>query len=50
MTKKKQHLGSILMLSTHGYVGREPELGKPDTGGQVIFVLELAKRFSRLGY
>jgi mannosylfructose-phosphate synthase len=38
------------MLSTHGYVGAEPELGKPDTGGQVVFVLELAKRFSRLGY
>lgn len=44
-----QH-GSILMLSIHGYVGVEPELGKPDTGGQVVFVLELAKRFARLGY
>lgn len=43
-------LNSILMLSTHGYVGAEPELGKPDTGGQVVYVLELAKRFSRLGY
>jgi mannosylfructose-phosphate synthase len=42
--------GSILMLSIHGYVGAEPELGKPDTGGQVVFVLELAKRFARLGY
>lgn len=42
--------GRILMLSTHGYVGAEPELGKPDTGGQVVFVLELAKRFARLGY
>lgn len=41
---------SILMLSTHGYVAAEPELGKPDTGGQVVYVLELAKRFSRLGY
>ena len=41
---------SILMISTHGYVGAEPELGKPDTGGQVVFVLELAKRFARLGY
>jgi len=44
------HLISILMLSVHGYVSAEPELGKPDTGGQVVFVLELAKRFSRLGY
>lgn len=38
------------MLSIHGYVAAEPELGKPDTGGQVVFVLELAKRFARLGY
>jgi len=38
------------MFSIHGYVGAEPELGKPDTGGQVVYVLELAKRFSRLGY
>ncbi len=37
------------MLSIHGYVSTTPELGKPDTGGQVLFVLELAKRFSRLG-
>ena len=50
MTAKKQFVGSILMISLHGYVGAEPELGKPDTGGQVVFVLELAKRFSRLGY
>jgi len=41
---------SILMFSVHGYVAAEPELGKPDTGGQVVYVLELAKRFSRLGY
>lgn len=40
---------NILMLSIHGYVGAEPELGKPDTGGQVVYVLELANRFSRLG-
>jgi mannosylfructose-phosphate synthase len=40
---------SILMFSVHGYVAAEPELGKPDTGGQVVYVLELAKRFSRLG-
>ncbi len=42
--------GSVLMISLHGYVAAEPELGKPDTGGQVVFVLELAKRFARLGY
>ncbi|MHC0052175.1 glycosyltransferase [Actibacterium sp. D379-3] len=38
------------MISLHGYVAGSPELGKPDTGGQVVFVLELAKRFARLGY
>ncbi|MEO1237758.1 MAG: glycosyltransferase [Planctomycetota bacterium] len=42
--------GSLLMISLHGYVAADPELGKPDTGGQVVFVLELAKRFARLGY
>ncbi|WP_445957957.1 glycosyltransferase [Yeosuana sp.] len=40
---------SILMISLHGYVGANAELGKPDTGGQVVYVLELAERFSRLG-
>lgn len=50
MAPQKQFVGSILMLSLHGYVAAEPEFGKPDTGGQIVFVLELAKRFSRLGY
>ncbi|MBI1218110.1 MAG: glycosyltransferase [Rhodobacteraceae bacterium] len=45
-----QPTGSLLMISLHGYVAGSPELGKPDTGGQVVFVLELAKRFARLGY
>lgn len=40
---------SILMISLHGYVSAVPELGKPDTGGQVVYVIELADRFSRLG-
>jgi mannosylfructose-phosphate synthase len=42
--------GSLLLVSLHGYVAGSPELGKPDTGGQVVFVMELAKRFARLGY
>lgn len=50
MANKNQTNGNLLLLSIHGYVGAEPELGKPDTGGQVVFVLELAKRFARLGY
>jgi mannosylfructose-phosphate synthase len=38
------------MLSLHGYVGGESELGKPDTGGQVVFVLEMARQLVQLGY
>ncbi|RYH11775.1 glycosyltransferase [Tropicimonas sp. IMCC6043] len=44
------HSGSLMLISLHGYVAGSPELGKPDTGGQVVFVMELAKRFARLGY
>lgn len=40
----------ILMISTHGYVAAQPELGKPDTGGQVVYVLELSRCLARMGY
>jgi mannosylfructose-phosphate synthase len=50
MANKNHPHGNLLLISIHGYVAAEPELGKPDTGGQVVFVLELAKRFARLGY
>lgn len=40
----------IMMVSTHGYVAADPELGKPDTGGQVLYVLELSKCLGRMGY
>ncbi|MFP5341975.1 MAG: glycosyltransferase [Candidatus Limnocylindria bacterium] len=40
----------ILMISTHGYVSAQPELGRPDTGGQVVYVLELSASLARLGY
>jgi mannosylfructose-phosphate synthase len=39
-----------MMISTHGYVGAEPEFGKPDTGGQVVYVLELSKCLAKMGY
>jgi mannosylfructose-phosphate synthase len=32
----------IAMVSTHGYVAATPPLGAADTGGQVVFVLELS--------
>lgn len=39
----------IAHLSTHGYVDPVPQLGRTDTGGQVVYVLELAKALSTLG-
>lgn len=43
-------LPRIALVSTHGYVGADPPLGAADTGGQVVYVLELAKRLGQLGY
>lgn len=40
----------VAMVSTHGYVAAEPPLGAPDTGGQVVYVLELSKKLAELGY
>jgi mannosylfructose-phosphate synthase len=39
-----------MMISTHGYVAAQPELGQPDTGGQVVYVLELSKCLARMGW
>jgi mannosylfructose-phosphate synthase len=38
------------MVSTHGYVAAHPPLGAADTGGQVVYVLELSKKLAQLGY
>ena len=46
MSKGFKH---IAMLSTHGYFDPVPTLGRTDTGGQVVYVLELAKALSRTG-
>lgn len=40
----------IAMISTHGYVAAVPPLGAADTGGQVVYVLELSKKLAALGY
>lgn len=40
----------IAMVSTHGYVAAHPPLGAADTGGQVVFVLELSRKLAQLGY
>jgi mannosylfructose-phosphate synthase len=56
ITKKENSMASsstrhrIMMISTHGYVAAEPEFGKPDTGGQVVYVLELSRHLARMGY
>lgn len=52
--RERLHAGSelprIAMISTHGYVAAEPPLGAADTGGQVVYVLELSKKLAQLGY
>ncbi len=54
--KKKRSKGQkppanrIMMISTHGYFAAEPPLGAPDTGGQVVYVLEVAKKMGQFGY
>ncbi len=40
----------IAMLSIHGYVSPHPPLGATDTGGQVVYVLELSRKLASLGY
>jgi mannosylfructose-phosphate synthase len=39
----------VLMISTHGYVAAKPPLGRADTGGQTVYVLEVARALGRRG-
>ncbi len=50
MLRLNSELPRIAMLSTHGYVAGKPPLGMVDTGGQVVYVLELSKKMAQLGY
>ena len=34
---------NIVIVSPHGYFGQEGVLGKPDTGGQVVYILDQVK-------
>ena len=43
MHQRSSKLKSVCMLSTHGYFDPIPQLGQTDTGGQVVYVLQLAK-------
>ena len=40
---------NLAMLSIHGYFDPVPTLGITDTGGQVVYVLELSKALARMG-
>ena len=43
MNRRMSSLKNICMLSTHGYFDPVPQLGRTDTGGQVVYVLQLAR-------
>ncbi len=43
-------MARILMISTHGYFEGKPSFGRADTGGQIVFVIELSKALTKLGY
>ncbi|MFU8842409.1 MAG: glycosyltransferase [Bacteroidales bacterium] len=45
----KRIFKNIAMLSTHGYFDPIPQLGRTDTGGQVVYVIEMAKAMARHG-
>jgi len=49
MGRTDSRIGRIAMLSVHGYFDPVPQLGRTDTGGQIVYVLELAKALGRLG-
>lgn len=48
MTERDEtRIENICMLSTHGYFDPVPQLGRTDTGGQVVYVLRLADALSK---
>lgn len=50
LPRRRRTRQRIAMISTHGHVAADPPLGAPDTGGQVVFVLELSRKLAQLGY
>ncbi|MEG3894343.1 MULTISPECIES: sucrose synthase [unclassified Microcoleus] len=38
---------NIVLVSPHGWFGQEGVLGRPDTGGQVVYVLDQAKNLEK---
>lgn len=43
----KQKLKRVIILNPQGYVEKNPPLGKTDTGGQTVYILNLAKALSK---
>jgi sucrose synthase len=39
---------NIVIVSPHGYFGQEGVLGKPDTGGQVVYILDQVKALEKI--
>jgi mannosylfructose-phosphate synthase len=48
MSTSFEHSPRIALVSTHGYVAADPPLGAADTGGQVVYVLDLGKKLAQL--
>jgi sucrose synthase len=40
-------VSKVTMISPHGWFGQENVLGRPDTGGQVVYVLDQAKALEK---
>lgn len=45
----REDLPKIALVSIHGHVSAHPPIGAVDTGGQVVYVLELACKLATLG-
>lgn len=41
------HISKIAIISPHGWFGQEHVLGKPDTGGQVIYILDQVRALEK---
>ena len=50
LDEEVNRMARILMISTHGYFEGKPSFGRADTGGQIVFVIELSKALAKLGY
>lgn len=45
--RKRKAVKRVLMVNPHGYVAYPPPLGKTDTGGQTLYLIQLAKALGK---